>query len=178
MCLSDLENLTFSIPIFRPIFHPSVYHFRKKSTQFFQNSVLFTTICSKYTQFIRFGLLHLWWKTHRSLYQISWKSTQKAGTYTYTMSMRGPPRGFQTDHVDILTSNQNNIFTIHHPLSSAHQNVSTLLDIPIRGPYETLYYFTTHSAVTPQSTAIFSFSHQDAIDLCVPIKMRLICAYH
>ena len=27
MCLSNLENLTFSVPIFRPITHPSVYLF-------------------------------------------------------------------------------------------------------------------------------------------------------
>ena len=34
MCLPDLENLTFSIPIFCLTSHPSVYHFRKKSIQF------------------------------------------------------------------------------------------------------------------------------------------------
>ena len=45
MCLPDLENLTFSIPIFCPISHPSVYHFRKKSTQFWSNWVLFIMIC-------------------------------------------------------------------------------------------------------------------------------------
>ena len=44
MCLPDLENLTISIPIFCKISHPSVYHFRKKSTQFASNWVLFTTI--------------------------------------------------------------------------------------------------------------------------------------
>ena len=46
----DLENLTFSIPIFCLIYHPSVYHFRKKSTQFCPNWMLFTIICPKYTQ--------------------------------------------------------------------------------------------------------------------------------
>ena len=52
MCLPDLENLTISIPIFCQISHPSVYHFRKKSTQFGSNWVLFTIICPKYTQFM------------------------------------------------------------------------------------------------------------------------------
>ena len=28
MCLPNLKNLTFSIPIFRPITHPLVYHFQ------------------------------------------------------------------------------------------------------------------------------------------------------
>ena len=52
MCLTDLENLTISIPIFCQISHPSVYHFRKKNTQFGSNWVLFTIICPKYTQFM------------------------------------------------------------------------------------------------------------------------------
>ena len=52
ICLLHLENLTFSIPTFSTITHPSVYHFRKKSTQFSSNWVLFTKICSKYTQSI------------------------------------------------------------------------------------------------------------------------------
>ena len=51
MCLLDHKNLTFSIPILCPISHPSVYHFRKKSTQFLPNWVLFTIICPTYTQF-------------------------------------------------------------------------------------------------------------------------------
>ena len=35
-CLPDVEDLTFSILIFGLSSHPSVYHFRKKSTQFGQ----------------------------------------------------------------------------------------------------------------------------------------------
>ena len=62
ICLPDLENLTFSIPIFCPISHPSVYHLRKTSTQFWPNWVLFTKNCPKYTQFMWFGILRLWWK--------------------------------------------------------------------------------------------------------------------
>ena len=55
MCLPNLENWTFTIPIFRPITHPSVYLFRWKSTQFCSNLVLLTIICSKYTQVFNLG---------------------------------------------------------------------------------------------------------------------------
>ena len=62
MCLPDLKNLTFSIPNFCTISHPSVCHFRKKGVQFWPNGVLFTIICPKYTRFMLFGLLRLWLK--------------------------------------------------------------------------------------------------------------------
>ena len=39
------------LPNFPPISRP-LYHFRKKSTQFGSNWVLFTIICPKYTQFM------------------------------------------------------------------------------------------------------------------------------
>ena len=55
MCLLDLENPTFSIPILNLISYPSVYHFRKKMTQFCPNWVLFTIFCLKYNQFLNFG---------------------------------------------------------------------------------------------------------------------------
>ena len=43
--LLDLENLTFSVPIFCTITHdPSVYHSWKKNTQFCSNWVLFAII--------------------------------------------------------------------------------------------------------------------------------------
>ena len=42
MCLPNLQNLTLSIPMFCLISHPSVYHFWKKSTQFWPNWVHFT----------------------------------------------------------------------------------------------------------------------------------------
>ena len=86
MRLPYLKNLTFSIPIFCTIIHPSVYHFRKKSTQCCSSWVLFTIICSKYTQFIWFGLLHLWWKSTDGYTKFREIAPQKAGTYTYTMS--------------------------------------------------------------------------------------------
>ena len=41
MCLLDLKNLTFSVPFFYQISHPSsVYHFWKKSTQSWPNWML------------------------------------------------------------------------------------------------------------------------------------------
>ena len=55
MCLPDLENLIFSIPIFCLISQPSVYHFQKTIIQFWPNWVLFTIICPKYTQFYNLG---------------------------------------------------------------------------------------------------------------------------
>ena len=73
MDVPDLENLTFSIPIFR-ISHPSVYHFRKKSTNFAKigcnNMLKIHPICV-----IRAPPSLM--KTHRSLYQISRKCAPK-----------------------------------------------------------------------------------------------------
>ena len=92
MCLPDFENLTFSTPIFCVISHQSVYHFWKKSTQFWPIWVLLTIICPKYTQFMSFGLLSLWWKAPNHYTKFCEKAPQKAGTYTYTMSMWQPPQ--------------------------------------------------------------------------------------
>ena len=52
MWLLNVKNLTLSIPILCRISHPSVYHFQKKTTQFWPNWILFTIICPKYTQFM------------------------------------------------------------------------------------------------------------------------------
>ena len=90
MCLPDFKILTFAIPIFVPIYHPSVHQFRKKkNTLFWSNWVLFTKICSKYTQFTYTGAF-LCDKKSLILSKFA-KSTQMAGTYTYTMSMWEPP---------------------------------------------------------------------------------------
>ena len=73
MCLPDVENLTFSIPFFCWISHPSVYRFRKKSTQF----------CAFYNNLPKIHPICVIWtpsalmKTPRSLCQISWKSAPK-----------------------------------------------------------------------------------------------------
>ena len=83
MCLPNVKNLTFSIPIFCLISHPSINHFWKKSTQFWPNWVLFTIICPKYTQFMYFGLLRLWWKSPDHFTKFCEKAPQKAGTYIY-----------------------------------------------------------------------------------------------
>ena len=44
MCLPDLENLTFSIPIFCLISHPSVYHFWKKAPNFDQLGAFYNNL--------------------------------------------------------------------------------------------------------------------------------------
>ena len=92
MCLPYLENLTFSIPTFSLISHLSVCHFRKKSTQFWPNWMLFTIMCqntptSSYNlgSFISDDPL-------RSQYQILRKKRFKRQAYNmYTMSMWEPP---------------------------------------------------------------------------------------
>ena len=91
MCLPNLKNLTFSIPIFRPITHPSVYLFRQKRTKFCPNWVFFTIICSKTPNFWIWAPSSLM-KTHRSLYQISQKSTPKGRhIYVYQVNVSTPP---------------------------------------------------------------------------------------
>ena len=115
MCLPHLENLTFSIPIFRTITHLSVYHIRRKSTQVCSNWVLFTTICSKYIQFYIIWAPSFLMKTHRSLYQISRNSTPKGRhiNVSYTMSVWGTPlppdarrsKNFKTDFVRVKFKN-------------------------------------------------------------------------
>ena len=92
MCLPDLENLTFSIPIFCLIYHPSVYHFRKKSTQFCPNLVLFTIICPKIHRiYVIWASSSLMNPPPRSLYQISRKSAPKGRhIYVYHVKVRTP----------------------------------------------------------------------------------------
>ena len=62
MCLPDLENLTFSIPIFCLISHPSVYHFRKEAPNFDQIGCFLQWFAQYTPSFIRFGFPCLWWK--------------------------------------------------------------------------------------------------------------------
>ena len=52
MCLPDLKNWAFSIPIFCHITHPSVYHFQKKNTQFCSYLGAFHHNLLKCTQFM------------------------------------------------------------------------------------------------------------------------------
>ena len=89
MFLPDLKNLTFSIPFFCSISHPSVY-------QFGQNWVLF------YNNLPKIHPIYVIWapsslmKTPRSLYQISRKSAPKGRhIYVYHVNVRTPPPGFQ-----------------------------------------------------------------------------------
>ena len=55
MWLPDLENLTFSIPIFCPISHPLVYHFWKKSPQLWPNWVLLQKFAQNTLNLCNFG---------------------------------------------------------------------------------------------------------------------------
>ena len=65
--------------------------FLKENHQFCSNRLLFNIICSKYTQFLYFGFLHLWWKPIDRYTEVREIAPQKAGTYTYTISMWEPP---------------------------------------------------------------------------------------
>ena len=84
MCLPNLKNLTFSIPIFLPNYPPiSIPFFDRKEPNFAQIG----TFYKKFAQ----NTLNFWFwapssrmETHRSLYQISRKSTPK-GRYTKSM---------------------------------------------------------------------------------------------
>ena len=77
---------------FCQISHPSVYHFQKKSTQFWPNWVFF------YSNLLKIQPIYVIWapsslmKTPRSLYQISRKSAPK-GRHIY-MSIWDPPPGW------------------------------------------------------------------------------------
>ena len=87
MCLPDLENMTFSIPIFYPISHPSVYHFWKKSTQFWPYWVLFTILSPKILPIYVIWASSSLTKTPGRYTKFREKAPQKAGTYMYIMSM-------------------------------------------------------------------------------------------
>ena len=76
MWVPDLENLTFSIPIFCLISHPSVYYFWKKSTQFWPMGAFYNYLPKIHP------ICVIWappspMKTSRSLYQILRKSAPK-----------------------------------------------------------------------------------------------------
>ena len=100
MCLPDLENLTISIPIFCQIFHPSVYHFRKKSTQFGEKHPIWIKLGAFYNNLPKIHPIYVIWapsslmKTPRSLYQISRKGAPKGRhIYVYHVNVRTPPPG-------------------------------------------------------------------------------------
>ena len=86
MCLLGL-NLTFSIPIFAQLPTHQYTIFNKKNTQLCPNWVFFTIICSKYTQFLSFGLLLVWWKpTDQRDTKFCKKNIPKGRHIMYTMS--------------------------------------------------------------------------------------------
>ena len=85
MCLPDLENLTFSWPIFCPISHPSVYHFRKKSTQLTKLGTFYNNLSKIHPSYVM-SLMK-----PPSLYQISQKSAPKGRhIYLYHVNVRTP----------------------------------------------------------------------------------------
>ena len=89
--LPDLENLTISIPIFCLISHPSIYHFRKKSTQFWPNWVLLQYLAQNTPNLCNSGSF-ISDETPQSLYQILRKSVPKGRhIYVYYVNVRTPP---------------------------------------------------------------------------------------
>ena len=99
MCLPYFKNLTFFIPIIRTIIHPSVYHFRKKSTQFCSNWVAFYHNLLKIHPIYVILAPSSLMKTNRSLYQISWNSTPKGRhIYVYHVNVRTPSRETYSFH--------------------------------------------------------------------------------
>ena len=73
------------------ISHPSVYHFRKKSTQFGSNWVLFTIICPINPIYIIWAP-RLWWTPPPDRYtKFREKVPQKVGTYVNHVNVRTPP---------------------------------------------------------------------------------------
>ena len=92
MCLPDVKNLTFSIPIFCLISHPSVYHFCKKRTQFGPNWVLLQWFAKNTPNLCNLGFF-VSDENPRSLYKISRKSTPKGRhiyMYVYHVNVRPP----------------------------------------------------------------------------------------
>ena len=91
MFLLEFGILPFCIIFLFPIYHPSIYQFGKKMYLILLNLVLFTTICSKYTQLMLIGHLRLCDENLPiAIPKNPWKTPQNAGTYTYTMSMWYP----------------------------------------------------------------------------------------
>ena len=96
MCLPDLENLfdyLYILPIFLPNFPPISIPFSK------EKHPVWIKLGAFYNSLPKIHPIYVIWapsslmKTPRSLYQISRNVPQKAGTYTYTMSMWEPPPG-------------------------------------------------------------------------------------
>ena len=94
MCLPDLDNLTLSIQIFRPISHPSVYHFQTKKHP------ILPKFCAFYNNMLKIHPIYVIWapsslmKTHQLLYQISKKCAPKGRhIYVYHVNVRTPQKG-------------------------------------------------------------------------------------
>ena len=97
MCLPDLENLTFSIYQFLPNFPPISIPFSK------EKHPLLTKLGAFYNNLPKIHPIYVIWapsslvNPHRYT-KFREKAPQKAGTYTFTMSMWDPPPGSHQTH--------------------------------------------------------------------------------
>ena len=91
-CLPDLENLTFSIPIFLPNFSPISIPFSK------EKHPILTKLGVFYNNLPKIQPIYVIWapsslmKTPRHYTKFREKAPQKAGTYTYACQYETPPR--------------------------------------------------------------------------------------
>ena len=74
MCLPDFKKLTFSIPIFINIYHPSVYQFCQKTPNFAQIRCFSQNLLKIHPIYVNWVPLSVM-KTHPLLYHNLWRST-------------------------------------------------------------------------------------------------------
>ena len=82
MCLPDLENLIFSIPIFSPNFSPISLPFLKEQHPILPTLGAFHVVLGSFVSDENQPI---------AIPNFAKKAPQRAVTYTYTMSMRDPP---------------------------------------------------------------------------------------
>ena len=123
MCLRDLENGTFSIPIFHTIIHPSVHHFSK------ERHTILLKLHTFYYNLLKIQPIYVIWapsllmKTHRSLYQILQNSVPK-GRHIIRIPC-------QCETVTVtLSYNRVNLITI--PINYEPEKIHDFLLIPVQ----------------------------------------------
>ena len=94
MCLPDFEILTFAIPNFAPIYHPSILYtnFEQIKPNFAKIGCFLPSFAQNTPNLCKLGAF-ICDENPRSLYKNPQKSAQKTGTYTYIMSMSTPQGG-------------------------------------------------------------------------------------
>ena len=95
------KNLTFSIPIFCVISHPSVYHFRKKSTQFWTIGCSLQLYAPNTPNLCNLGSFVSDENPQVAISNFAKKHPKRQGTYTYTMSIS--PHGFMLTLLNVTT---------------------------------------------------------------------------